>query len=81
MLMKKVKLFMACILSFLSVSLWAQNLTLNGVVTDSSNGDPVPGAAVVVKGSANAYALTNEKGAFSLFVEKGNILVISSLGY
>ena len=81
MLMKKVKLFMACILSFLSVSLWAQNLTLNGVVTDSSNGDPVPGAAVVVKGSANAYALTNEKGAFSLFVEKGNILVIRSLGY
>ena len=81
MLMKKVKLFMACILALVSVNLWSQGLTVNGTVTDSSNGEPVFGAAVVVRGSTNAYALTNEKGNFSLYVEKGNVLVISSMGY
>lgn len=81
MLMKKVKLFMACLLAFVTVNLWSQSLTVNGTVTDSSNGEPVYGAAVVVKGSANAYALTNERGAFSIFVEKGEILVVSSMGY
>lgn len=81
MLMKNLKLFMACILAFISLNLWGQGLTVKGTVTDASNGEPVFGAAVVVRGSANAYALTNEKGAFSLFVEQGDILVISSMGY
>lgn len=79
--MKRFRLFMACILSLISVNIWAQGLTVKGTVKDSSNGEPVYGAAVVVKGSANAYALTNEKGVFSLYVDKGDILVISSMGY
>lgn len=79
--MKGLKLFMACILTLVSVNMWAQGLTIKGTVTDSSNGEPVYGAAIVVRGNANAYALTNEKGAFSLYVDKDDIIVISSLGY
>ena len=81
MLMKKVKLFMACLLAFVSVNLWSQGVTVKGTVTDSSNGEPVFGAAVVVKGSTTAYALTSETGAFSIFANRGEVLVISSMGY
>ena len=81
MLMKKVKLFMACFLMTLSASLFAQSLTVKGVVTDASNGEPVAGAAVVVKGNPTAYALTATDGAFTLVAERQGVLVVSNMGY
>ena len=81
MLMKKVKLFMACILMTLSASLFAQSLTVKGVVTDASNGEPVAGAAVVVKGNPTAYALTATDGAFTLPADRQGVLVVSNMGY
>lgn len=54
---------------------------VSGTVTDASTGEPVVGAAVVVKGSATSYALTNDKGAFSMTVASDAVLVISNLGF
>ena len=81
MLMKKVKLFMACLLAVVSTGLYAQNITVKGTVSDASNGEPLTGAAVVVQGSATSYALTDAAGAFTLNVPVNAVLVVSNIGY
>ena len=81
MLMKKAKLFMACLLMTLSAGLFAQSLTVKGVVTDASNGEPLVGAAVVVKGNATAYALTDADGVYSVVAGAQDVLVVSNMSY
>ena len=51
--MKKVKLFLACLLAVASTALYAQNITVKGTVTDQANGEPVTGAAVVCEGGGD----------------------------
>lgn len=60
-------------------SLFAQTVPLRGIVTDDTN-QPVPGASVKVKGKA-AGAVTGREGRFTLSAEKGDILVVSFIGY
>ena len=52
---------------------------LKGVVLDE-NGQPVPGANVVVKGTTMG-TITDMDGKFSLQVEKGATIVVSLIGY
>ena len=52
---------------------------VKGVVLDE-NGEPVPGANVVVKG-ATVGTITDMDGNFSLQVEKGATIVVSFIGY
>ncbi|HUW07230.1 MAG TPA: carboxypeptidase-like regulatory domain-containing protein, partial [Williamwhitmania sp.] len=59
---------------------YAQDLKVSGKVTDASNGSPLIGATVYVKGTTNGTA-TNLDGMFSLTAPKGSTLVISSVGY
>ena len=81
MLMKKVKLFMACLLMIASASVFAQSISIKGVVTDASNGEPLVGAAVVVKGNATAYALTDAEGVYSITAGAQDVLVVSNMSY
>ena len=81
MLMKKVKLFMACLLTVVSTALYAQNITVKGTVSDASNGEPITGAAIVVQGSTTSYALTDVQGAFSITAPRNGVLVVSNMGY
>jgi len=80
--MKKIKLFFTAVMvlcvSFVAV---AQNKSISGVVSDSSTGEPIPGAAVQVKGSNSSYAMTDALGGYSLRVPDGATLVVSCLGY
>ena len=79
--MKKVKLFLACLLAVVSTAVYAQNITVKGTVSDASNGEPITGAAVVVQGSATSYALTDVQGAFSISAPRNGVLVVSNMGY
>ena len=79
--MKKVKLFLACLLAIATTGLYAQNVTVKGTVSDSTTGEPLLGVTVVVQGSTTAYALTDAAGAFSLSAPKDAVLVFSSMGY
>ena len=81
MLMKKVKLFLACLLTVVSTALYAQNITVKGTVTDQANGEPVTGAAVVVQGSTTSYALTDVQGSFTINAPRDGVLVFSNMGY
>lgn len=63
----------------LSVSTFAQN-TVRGKVLDK-NGDPVIGAAVLVVENSTKGTVVDDKGNWSLEVDKGNTLQFSSIGY
>lgn len=56
-----------------------KKVRITGVVRDE-NGDVVPGASVIVRGTNNG-TVTNIDGQFSLNVEAGNTLVVSFVGY
>lgn len=57
----------------------AQNLTINGKVTDEK-GDPISGASVQVKGT-RVGATVNPDGSFTVKAATGASLVVSALGY
>ena len=59
--------------------LTAQNKTVKGVVLDE-NGQGVIGAGVMIKGTTTGVAADLD-GAFQLNCKKGDVLVITSIGY
>ncbi len=64
---------------FLSLGVYAQEITVKGHVKDAL-GDPVIGANVVVKGSSLG-TITDINGAYSINAGKGETLVFSFIGY
>ena len=68
------------LLAFFAVTVFAQSMTVTGVVTDAASGEPVIGAGVFVKGTTGG-TVTSIDGHFSIAASKGQEIVISSLGY
>ena len=65
---------------FVSIGLaFAQLQTFNGVVLSETNGEPVIGASVQVKGTTQG-TITDFDGKFSIIADKGGILVVSFIG-
>ncbi|SHK35198.1 TonB-linked outer membrane protein, SusC/RagA family [Reichenbachiella agariperforans] len=65
-----------CLLSF-----WASaQTTVTGVVTSSEDGESVPGATVLVKGTTNG-TITDLDGKYSLSVPESATLVVSFVGF
>jgi TonB-dependent starch-binding outer membrane protein SusC len=65
----------------LSQSLYAQEKTVNGKVTDSKDGSNLPGISVTVKGTAKGTQ-TKPDGTFSVGVPaNATTLLVSSVGY
>ena len=56
----------------------AQNLKITGVVSDLKG--PLPGAAIVVKGTTNGTQADFD-GAYTIMAKKGDVLVFSYVGY
>ena len=68
-------------LLFCLIPLWAfaQSVMVKGVVKDTS-GEPIIGANVIVKGTTNG-TITDFDGNFLLNANKGDIIIISFIGY
>ena len=64
---------------FLSVGAFAQQIAVKGIVKDTA-GEPVIGANVLVKGTTNG-TITDFDGNFQLSANKGDIIVISFIGF
>ena len=64
---------------FLSVGAFAQQIAVKGIVKDTT-GEPVIGANVLVKGTTNG-TITDFDGNFQLSANKGDIIVISFIGF
>jgi len=60
--------------------LWAQQVSMRGVVKDASTGEPILGANVLEKGTTNG-TITNIDGEFTLKVSGNATLVIKYIGY
>lgn len=56
-----------------------QELTLRGAVLSSGN-EPLPNATITIKGTQRS-AVSDNQGQFSIKASKGEILVITSVGY
>ena len=69
-----------CLLVFFSVGLFAQSITVKGLVKDEA-GEPIIGASVLVKGSSQG-TITDFDGNFTLSnVNKNSTLEVSYVGY
>lgn len=58
----------------------AQEITTSGKVVSASDGLPVPGASVLVKGTTTG-TITGFDGEFSIKTERGALLVVSFIGF
>jgi len=78
--MKRKIFFLSALLLF-GVSLVSaqQNLSVSGVVTDASDGSPLIGVTVAVKGTSNGTA-TDVYGKYTISVPQGSTLVFSYIG-
>lgn len=73
--------FLFLLFHFVSIAVYAQTSTLNGVVVDSVSREGVPYAAIYVKG-AQSGIMANENGEFTVVLEgKTANLSITSVGY
>lgn len=78
--MKKMRLFFSMLAAFITSMSFAQSLTVTGLVTDASTGEPVPFASIVEKGTMNGIS-SDIDGQYSITVQSGAVLVFSSIGY
>lgn len=70
--MKNLKLILVCFLLTVSAAVYAQNKQITGKVTDA-NGAPIPGASVILEGTAIG-AVTAADGTYSIKVPaEGNL--------
>ena len=65
---------------FLTTVAMAQNVTITGKVTGTPNGEPIPGANVVLKGTTTG-TITDNEGNYSLEAPANGTLVVSFVGY
>ncbi|MGO4911512.1 SusC/RagA family TonB-linked outer membrane protein [Leeuwenhoekiella sp. W20_SRS_FM14] len=78
--MKKTQKHIVLFLSFLmlSITIWAQEKTVSGTVTDSQ-GMPLPGVNVIVQGTSTGTQ-TDFDGNYSLQANEGQTLLFSFVG-
>ena len=80
-LLKTTRILFA-VLAFITVSAeaFAQNITVQGKVTDASSGEALPGVNIVIKGTTRGTS-TDVDGNYSITVPSGGTLVFSYVGY
>ena len=80
--MKKKSIISLCIglvMFFLAMPAMAQNQSVSGTVVDN-NGEPIIGASVQVKGTANGV-VTDLDGNFKMSVPAKQKITVSYIGY
>ena len=65
---------------FIAIPTMAQDSTVTGTVTDSSNGQPLPGVSIIEVGTTNGTT-TDFDGNYSITVNTNGSLLFSYLGY
>ena len=78
--MKKIKLFFMAMAMLVSALAYGQNMTVTGVVKDSSTGEGVPFASIQLKGTMTGVS-TDGEGHYSISVPADGVLIFSSVGY
>ena len=74
-----MKMIFTMLAALSAAVLSAQEITVSGIVTDSSDGSPVPYASVHLEGTMTGTS-TDDQGKYSLAVPEDGVLVFSSIG-
>lgn len=75
-----MRLFSLVSLFLIGITMYAQEMTVTGSVTDGSNGELMPGVTVQLKGTTSG-TVTSIDGDFSLKAKVGDVLIFSFIGY
>lgn len=75
---QNLKEILLCSFCFFSLTLFAQEITVTGTVTDA-NGLPMPGVNVLIKGTSKGTQ-TDFDGKYSVTAQEGDKIVFSFLG-
>jgi TonB-dependent starch-binding outer membrane protein SusC len=79
--LRQPKLLLLTVFSFLTVALFAQEVTITGTVTNKENGQPLEGVSVRVKNSTTGTT-TNNLGKFTIKAPSSeSILTFSYVGF
>jgi len=79
--MKKLLLLMMLLAAFTGFKGAAANRIITGTVTATDDGQPIPGASIILKGT-NTGTVTNTKGGYAITVpDSGATLVFNCIGY
>ena len=70
----------SCFMLCLNTSVFAQDVSVSGTVTDQETGDAVPGVTILVKGQSQG-TVTDIDGKYTLSVSSDAVLVFSFVGY
>jgi len=76
----KLKIALLLMLFIVSGGIFAQNISVSGVITDSQTGEPIIGVSVTVKGTTTG-TFSDENGRYSIPAARNNTLTFSFLGY
>lgn len=76
--MKKLTIFLITVMTCLGI--YAQDVNVTGTVVASTDGEPLIGATVMVKGTSTGTA-TDLDGKFTIQAKKGSSLLVSYVGY
>ncbi|RYE31498.1 MAG: SusC/RagA family TonB-linked outer membrane protein, partial [Sphingobacteriaceae bacterium] len=69
------------LLLLMSISVFAQNKTVSGTVTDASSGQSLPGVTIRVKNNTSKISTTDLNGKYSISVDAASTLVFSYIGF
>ena len=78
--MKTAKLLLLLAAGFASLCLNAQSLKVQGTIKDGSNGEPVPFASLVVKGTS-VWTTSDADGQYSFTAPANGVIAVECLGY
>lgn len=76
----RVTVLATALIFIVLTAVWAQSIKVSGIVKDASDGSPLIGCSVQVKGTSRG-TVTDEKGRYSIEANKGEKLVFSFIGY
>ena len=79
--MKDIKFYLLALVLLISSSVFAQNTTVTGTVTDEK-GEPMIGVSIRLKSNPSVGAATNLDGKFMIVTPKPNeVLTVTFIGY
>lgn len=78
--MKKIKVLFVAMAILVSSLAYGQTITVTGVVTDGSTGEPLSGAAILVKGTPQGVVADND-GRYSIVVSPNATLGFTTIGF
>jgi TonB-linked SusC/RagA family outer membrane protein len=76
---RKINFLMALLLFGVCLVSAQQNLSVSGVVTDASDGSPMVGVSVMLKGTTNG-TITDMNGKYNLNAPQGSTIIFSYIG-